>query len=755
MAMRKIALLTATILSGALVVFSAIALQDNQSFTELTGAAHGPSCQFNHYDAVDPTEVHHGSTEFWACCTHLSYVLEEPAEGTIRDMGPFEGASFDALDENDERYVAPLSAMTHYLRIGNGELIPMTDFTSTLTQQDNCILRFGVEGLNLNRGDVITFYRGETEIRGISEEIGSNIAVRSHIDNLDNLDFFVQTPGDSINVHLNVYSDGTFKTWASGYDETYFQILYLVRGGVEHQIDFNLRLDVPFVHARDDLDLPKGFLKMHFLEGDQIRFVRYRWWTSWHSGGDGWSYLTTQGQLDPYLNVVTFEGDYYLGCEGVNGYNALYYDFFVLASYAKDFFLNGEAIDRELLRYEGDQVQVEIDLKEGDVVYMKRYGPSGEDIIGWMNTELDLADKTFFKSSGDYFEAKMDGTYYFASWSTLIYIELRATKWNRIINGVAAGEPFLDSNSHQYMLDVVTLKAWDHLSYRDNKWNVINASNIAESFRWNGSYERNYVYDVFMIEAETGDLIARRDCTVTINFKHYDTSVQSLVVIMDRTWSLEVDGVAVATTKTMGQNTNLVFNDIDLTAGSKVRIYDDFNSASFGYTDIHMDVGNGISHFAKADDGRMLVVDTGVYSFKVDASPYAVQFKNLTVREQNDPSTDGMKVSHVTLPEQFARYWTDRVVLIELLNDDTHLRYVTGFERLFQGYGGSLGFHRHDEMNKVRIYLCAKGTVAPDLDAVSGPGYVYAYLTNSATSTESSTNNYDIRQLYNWTVRSL
>ena len=73
------------------------------------GDPHEAACLWNHYAAVEPTEERHGSKEFWACCTHLEFVLSRPSEGIIQEGVPFDTTEyFDQLEENDKRYLPAL-----------------------------------------------------------------------------------------------------------------------------------------------------------------------------------------------------------------------------------------------------------------------------------------------------------------------------------------------------------------------------------------------------------------------------------------------------------------------------------------------------------------------------------------------------------------------------------------------------------------------------------------------------------------------
>ena len=75
------------------------------------GEEHGSTCKWNHYDAVEAKTGKHGSKEFWACCIHETFSLEEPSSGTITDCGQFSGQYFDTLNPSDARYVPKLGSV--------------------------------------------------------------------------------------------------------------------------------------------------------------------------------------------------------------------------------------------------------------------------------------------------------------------------------------------------------------------------------------------------------------------------------------------------------------------------------------------------------------------------------------------------------------------------------------------------------------------------------------------------------------------
>ena len=76
---------------------------------------HDANCHWNHYSEVAATYASHGSKEFWACCTHPgNFVLSEPAEGHISDVGAFSGEAFENLDSVDARYLPELEGGNKY-----------------------------------------------------------------------------------------------------------------------------------------------------------------------------------------------------------------------------------------------------------------------------------------------------------------------------------------------------------------------------------------------------------------------------------------------------------------------------------------------------------------------------------------------------------------------------------------------------------------------------------------------------------------
>lgn len=114
--------LVVTVLGYTLVNSNAFSLT-----TRANAQDHSNSCYFNHYDAVEPTEDCHGSKEFWACCAHMSFLLEEPEFGTIHDAGSFTGIYFDTLDESDARYI-PALPKTRTIKFYCDDLLIDTQF---------------------------------------------------------------------------------------------------------------------------------------------------------------------------------------------------------------------------------------------------------------------------------------------------------------------------------------------------------------------------------------------------------------------------------------------------------------------------------------------------------------------------------------------------------------------------------------------------------------------------------------------------
>lgn len=108
---KNITMASALTVLLTIVNLTYISNKDSYEFQNLANgiSGHSNECVFNHYLAVDPTEECHGSREFWACCTHLSYLLEEPSVGVVHEAGIFQGEYFNNLSPDDGRYIPPLS----------------------------------------------------------------------------------------------------------------------------------------------------------------------------------------------------------------------------------------------------------------------------------------------------------------------------------------------------------------------------------------------------------------------------------------------------------------------------------------------------------------------------------------------------------------------------------------------------------------------------------------------------------------------
>lgn len=100
------------VICSAMAAAFSIALVANSQSNLIIGDAsdvHNGNCNWNHYEKVDATYDHHGSKEFYACCSHPGNIsFDRPSEGNIVDMGVFSGDYFDSLSSDDARYIPSL-----------------------------------------------------------------------------------------------------------------------------------------------------------------------------------------------------------------------------------------------------------------------------------------------------------------------------------------------------------------------------------------------------------------------------------------------------------------------------------------------------------------------------------------------------------------------------------------------------------------------------------------------------------------------
>lgn len=417
---------------SALTVAVAIQNEPKSDHIAFANGEHGEQCQWNHYSKVYPLNDVHGSEEFWACCTHHSFVLEEPGSGTIADRGAWSGAEFDALEFTDPRYIEPINAHEYAVQINDGELIPMTDMTYTLTYKDTCCARYEGLDLEVERGDIITFYRDGVEMEGIPHENNANFRTRSNPDNLEETHLRVQSPASSMKVHLNFYPTGEINGWCSDFNDRHYMVVEIYRNETYYYVDYNIRSfdtadwDSAYQTTDGPFLLPKGQLDINLLADDQIYMARFSWDGGGAQLGDAWNnYATRAGTIDNYHWRILRSGRFYLACEGFrHAVNIYYQNEFVFAWMEKDVFVNGVHVDRSLYSYGGDQVQISLDLTEGDTLYYTKTLANGLfTVIGYDAIDVNSpAKECFSRTTEGYLRADITGTYYFASWTNSLWV---------------------------------------------------------------------------------------------------------------------------------------------------------------------------------------------------------------------------------------------------------------------------------------------------------------------------------------------
>ena len=756
-------ILLGTLLFCSLVLGgSAFALSNQHPLNMgLQGAEHTAACPWNHYDAVAATATTHGSKEFWACCVHHEFVLEAPSVGTVTDKGAFTGEYFDNLDPSDERYIAPLGAHAYTITINDGDPIALTDFTSTLTDKDTCVARFGLDGLKMKRGDRYSFYKDGEFMSGMYAEEGSNLQVRSTADVLLPCLFTVQTPGEDLSVHLNLYGDGSAKAWAGGYDARYLQFLYLIREEKEYYIDFNLRLDEEWPSPYSGKNLPMGWLHFNLKAGDEFRIVRERWWMDWSTQGDGWAYMTSKGGSDYDMRIAQRGGLYYFACNGFKGYGEGWKDIFQICTMEKDLYVNYEKVSRKNYIYDGDQVQVQVELKKGDIIYMRKDKVDGTgEVLGWY--QLDGGSDTSFLTRADsHIEILRDGTYYIRSWYSAIFVELRASTWVTVINGEETGYTPLNPDNKYTLSQRLTLKAGDHLYFKDTAKKTDNRYDgdslaVDDDFYWSYSRDKSYADFVFDVDEESRDLVAKKDATVRIWFNPFHSNPKNLLVLVDRAWTLEVNGAEAATATTVDKETTISFENVHLQEDDAIRIFDDFGTREYGYDDIRQELGGGLKHFSRGLNGEMVVKDDGIYSFTVDVTTLAYSCKSVEVHEADDTRfTPGTEITLVgyELPDIFTTRNPARVFLLELYKASTAEEAILGepnyvitakSQNTEGNHAGWLDFYRFSNIKFARIFYCEHGTIEPDLSVEEGPGRVYYYTEGALPANTGSKSIYNM-----------
>ena len=89
--------------------FLATVLTSNNISLTLHASSHGSTCQWNHYEEINPTYKTHGVKEYWICCDHheLGPVFEQPKTGGTITNATHPSNFKDEITSEDARYIAP------------------------------------------------------------------------------------------------------------------------------------------------------------------------------------------------------------------------------------------------------------------------------------------------------------------------------------------------------------------------------------------------------------------------------------------------------------------------------------------------------------------------------------------------------------------------------------------------------------------------------------------------------------------------
>ena len=110
--MGKKGLKKITLLTISAMALGSIALADSffePVFSGVFAKVENSLCSWNHYAKLDPTYNDNGSKEYWVCCTHHDFSLDEPSAGTISPLAYPDASFSNSLSDDDGRVILSYS----------------------------------------------------------------------------------------------------------------------------------------------------------------------------------------------------------------------------------------------------------------------------------------------------------------------------------------------------------------------------------------------------------------------------------------------------------------------------------------------------------------------------------------------------------------------------------------------------------------------------------------------------------------------
>lgn len=221
-----------SILSFSSVVLIALTLTVSELggfASNVFGASHSASCEWSHYERINPTMQKDGIREYWVCCTHHEQVYTKPSVGTIVNRTHPAAFLNDIKSQfpNDPRIISAY----HYYYDCEDIISPFSIFDSTVntnslskTNQNHLIQSLELDptgGVNGTQGIKIQFTpnvdSGVCFTKSFVDEIFSNPEVQAiEFDargDAASSNFRHRTAGNNVTYHYNITGTGLNTSW--------------------------------------------------------------------------------------------------------------------------------------------------------------------------------------------------------------------------------------------------------------------------------------------------------------------------------------------------------------------------------------------------------------------------------------------------------------------------------------------------------------------------------------------------------------
>lgn len=730
MGKRKLLVMTFG-LTSIMAVAAAVTLNSsNLDYIAFADESHTSSCVFNHYDAVMPTSTTHGSKEFWACCSaHHGFLLDEPDYGTIHDAGAFSGYYFDNLDPEDARYLAPISG-GYSATVNDSDIhIPFVDVSESKEPGELWEKQWKLTLSDIERGDRLTIYAGDLVLevdatKTYDEYNDNNVALKNNDGTGNKL--YVVAAAESSDLYLKYMPNGTYDLWLTGYNYSYDAFIRYTMGPNYDWIDKDML--VYGIQGEFDGSGPQASTVVEL--GDLSRYVIYRgfeWINGVDMGSVHWKaeYWWTQY----YAKRHTYNQEYYLVMEKAGRYlieaqgtaHAIDWENYLnILPVEFTLSINGVPVTDEHRCESGVGYDfLGLEMHQNDSIYFYNrlndhngfpifiygehnnyYGP----VDGYPSNDFIIYREGIY----DYY-GQFDMYYTFTLEPVLI-----DTYWKMYLNDELLDTELNFENKDEFMVKDLYLEAGDELYFQTSEEghdDVLNYNNFSE-YQGNDSY--------LFEKGANNKIVAKHSGTYSFYVAYKED--KGIWVDANQNYVALVNDVSTPMMVNAENPNEVTLLDVELFKDDEVVFFDGYEKY-FNYDNLKIENGNAITYFSRGDDGELVVLEDGVYSFYLDV----VYDRGIWVIKDNDPSLGNIIYNINSLPDWT---FTNATVFVWTWSSTNSGEWV----EVMPLSDTTLAFIVEEDIEHFLIVRCYEGTKTPNWDETGDkPGRIYNKTSNYNT----------------------